>query len=393
MEFPRTHRSGRRDLPARLSPLLLSLSVLASLLIPTLDPPASFHAVRPGRAAAVTVGAVQVGTSFSPRHATHLGLDRRVSYRRLEAMHFKVIRVSAYWDEIDAVGYDGLDWLMAESKATGQPVLLSVGMKGLGWPEFYIPPAITPKVADGGDVGQDPILRARVLEFITATVDRYRQSPILVGWQVENEPLNPAGPNRWFVGRDLLALEVAAVKAADRRPVVVNAFGHFNMLFDRTSNRSGFDLRSILGFESATAEGQSLSLLGKGDILGLDLYTEIGYRFLGRSGVSRAGSDWAAKAGHWRSLAAKAGKAAWITEAQAEPWEASVDTYADPRSTVAADIAGRFASIQAQGFSTILLWGAEYWLWRADAGDPAWLDQVTRILAANAGAADLRAGP
>jgi hypothetical protein len=355
------------------------------------DPmPLPWARVAPAHAAAASDPApAQVGTSFSPRHATFLGLDWQESYRRLEAMHFKVIRLSAYWDQVDSEGYDQLDWLLNESQAAGQPVVLSVGMKGLGWPEFYIPRPLQPNTEDGGDVSHDGLLRAAVLDFVQETVSRYRDNPALVAWQVENEPLNPAGPHRWYIGRDLLTMEVAALKAIDSRPVIVNAFGHFNMLFDRTSNRSGFDLKSLLGFESDTAEAQSLGVLGRGDILGLDVYTEIGYRFLGQDGVSHAGSDWAVKAGHWGRNARAQGKQAWITEAQAEPWEASIASYGDPKSTMAEDILTRFASIRAQGFGTILLWGSEYWLWRAANGDSSWLDAVNGILARNAAAPSL----
>jgi hypothetical protein len=364
---------------------LLVASVALSLLLPMPDqlgigwpPPDSAPPV-------VATGPVQVGTSFSPRHATFLGLDWQQAYRQLEALHFKVIRLSAYWDDIDGSGYGQLDWLLQESQASGQPVVLSVGMKGEGWPEFYIPSEFTPATPDGGDVGSDATLRTGVLDFVQSTVTRYRANPMLVAWQVENEPLNPAGPRRWYIGTDLLSREVAAARDADpTRPLIVSAFGHFNMLFDQASNRSGFNLGSLLGFQSATAESQSLGVLGSRDILGLDVYTEIGYSFLGQAGVSHAGSDWAAKAGRWRGVASAQGKRAWITEAQAEPWEATISSYGDPKSTLADDIGTRFASIRAQGFGTILLWGSEYWLWRAQNGDPSWLDSVKGILAENA---------
>jgi len=371
--------------------VLLVVSLLVSFTFPMPDPmPLPWAQLPQSHAIVMSDPApAQVGTSFSPRHATYLGLDWKEAYRSLEAMHFKVIRLSAYWDQVDAEGYDRLDWLLNESQASGQPVVLSVGMKGLGWPEFYIPRSLQPSTEDGGDVSQDGLLRAAVLDFVHETVSRYRNNPTLVAWQVENEPLNPAGPHRWFIGRDLLAMEVATLKSLDSRPVIVNAFGHFNMLFDRTSNRSGFDLKSLLGFESDTAEAQSLGVLGRDDILGLDVYTEIGYRFLGHDGVSHAGSDWAGKAGHWRGVALKQSKQAWVTEAQAEPWESSINSYGDPKSTVAADIGARFTSIREQGFGTILLWGSEYWLWRASNGDPSWLNAVKTILAANAGAPDL----
>jgi hypothetical protein len=334
---------------------LLLISLIVSVADP--NPPPPHRAGGPTVAATEAQLPVQVGTSFNPRHAAYLGLDWKVAYRRLEAMHFKVIRVSAYWDQIDAEGYDQLDWIMKESHASGQPILLSVGMKGLGWPEYYIPDRLAPRTEEGGDVSQDHSLGTEVVGFVSATVQRYLSLPEIVGWQVENEAFNLAGPHRWHIGESLLRSEIAAVKALDARPIVLNVFGHFNMLFDHTSNRGGFDLKSLLGFESDTAEARSLALLERGGILGLDVYTEIGYQFLGRDGVSRAGSDWASKAGHWRSVAQKQGKQAWVTEAQAEPWEASMATYAEPHSTTAADIPARFAAIRAQGFTTVLLWG------------------------------------
>ena len=363
---------------------LLVISVGVSLLLPLPGQLGLGWPSADGPTPVVATGPVQVGTSFSPHHATYLGLDWQQSYKKLEALHFKVIRLSAYWDQVDGEGYGQLDWLLNESVASGQPVVLSVGMKGEGWPEFYVPEEFTPATADGGDVGTDPNLRAGVLDFLQATVARYRANTAVVAWQVENEPLNPAGPHRWYIGKDLLAREVAAVKDADAtRPLIVSAFGHFNMLFDTASNRSGFNLGSLLGFESSTAESQSLGLLGHKDILGLDIYTEIGYGFLGQTGVSHAGSDWATKAGHWRGVASSEGKRAWITEAQAEPWESAISSYGDPKSTLASDIDTRFDSIRSQGFGTILLWGSEYWLWRADNGDPSWLDAVKGILAEN----------
>ena len=90
------------------------------------------------------VGPVQVGISFNPHRAAAMGLDYHKAFRQLEAMHFRVIRLSAYWDQIDQEGYAQLDWLMNEAQRSRQPVVLAVGMKGLGWPEFYVPVSALP---------------------------------------------------------------------------------------------------------------------------------------------------------------------------------------------------------------------------------------------------------
>jgi len=364
--------------PLRALAVVLAFAVVFVLLAPVhLSKPNQFraHAVRLP---------VQVGTSFSPRRAAALGLDYQAAFKRLEALHFRVIRLSAYWDEVDQFGYGQLDWMMSEAERAHQPVVLAVGMKGLGWPEFYIPPAMLPPggIREGHDVAEDPGLRDSALLFVEETVARYRQNHALVAWQVENEPFNRAGPQRWWIGRNFLQEEISAVRALDQRdrPVLVNAFGHFNLLFDQVSARNGVDFKSLLGFDSDSAERQSLSVLRSGDILGLDVYTAIGYRFLGQDHLSRADSGWPEQIGRWRHAAGSEGKQAWITEAQAEPWEASIKTYSDPRSISSSQIESVFADLREAGYTTILLWGSEYWLWRADSGDPSWLDAVRQIL-------------
>jgi hypothetical protein len=334
-----------------------------------------------------------VGTSFSPLRATNLGLDYQAAFQQLEAMHFRVIRLSAYWNEVDAYGYDELDWLTAEAERTGQPIVLSVGMKGLGWPEFYVPAgAFTgPVPADGRDVTQDLGLRTAALEFVEDTVVRYRHNRALYAWQIENEPFNRAGPSHWWISPAFVSDEIDAARSFDdrHRPVIVNAFGHFNLFFDEASNRNGLDLRRLLGFEGDSAEKESLAVLDRGDILGLDVYTGIGYQFMGGNHLSHAGSDWPDQVARWRTLAQAQGKQAWITEAQAEPWEASMSTFANPKSVSPQAIRTMFGSLKDVGYSTILLWGSEYWLWRAANGDPQWIDTVQSILHSEARAPSL----
>ena len=386
------------SLPARARrirrvPALLLLSVLLTLAIPVapIQPPVHANPSSP-EVSTEKLPFAQIGTSFNPDRAAYLGLDYQTAYDRLLALNFKVIRLSAYWSQVDEVGYGRLDWLVRRSEEARQPIVISVGMKGAGWPEFYIPKRYSPELPDGSDVSTDHVLRSGAVQFVGETVERYRDSDVLVAWQVENEPLNPAGPRRWWIGRPTVEQEVAAVKARDERPVIVNAFGSFNMLFDRYSNRNGIDLKRLLGFESDTAENQSLETIDPGDILGLDVYTRIGYNFLGREAVASASSNWAGTAGHWRQQALKQGKSAWITEVQAEPWETSNKTLASPRSTTAADIVDRVNALRAQGYTTILLWGAEYWLWRSDDADTSWLDAVQGVLAANNAAPPLLPG-
>ncbi|HSO92879.1 MAG TPA: hypothetical protein VLS53_00230, partial [Candidatus Dormibacteraeota bacterium] len=298
---------------------------------------AQAHLFSPASAKAhANLAPVQVGISFSPRRAAALGLEYHSAFRRLEAMHFRVIRLSAYWNQIDRDGYDQLDWLMQEAAKNKQPIVLTVGMKGLGWPEFYIPGDFVPSgLKDGQDVAADPTLRDATMTFVENTVFRYRDNPALLAWQVENEPFNRAGPSRLWIDAGFLESEMATVRRLDehQRPMIVNAFSQFNLVFDQASARHPFDVRELLGFQADSAERDSLHALNKGDILGLDVYTAIGYRFLGQDRLSRADGNWPDRLDSLHSLAATQGKEAWITEAQAEPWEASKDTFTNPKST------------------------------------------------------------
>ncbi|MEO6795700.1 MAG: hypothetical protein ABI401_07695 [Candidatus Dormibacter sp.] len=358
-------------------------SLAVALLAPFLAI-APLHLLSPARATAhANTAPVQVGISFSPRRAAALGLDYQAAFRQLEAMHFRAIRLSAYWNQIDSEGYDQLDWLMQEAARSRQPIVLTVGMKGLGWPEFYIPEAIIPAaVRDGEDVAADPTFREATMTFVEDTVFRYRDNRALLAWQVENEPFNRAGPHRLWIDADFLRTEIATVRQLDarQRPLIVNAFSHFNLVFDQASARHPFDVRELLGFQADSAERDSLAVLNKGDILGLDVYTAIGYRFLGQNRLSHADSDWPDRLEALHGLATSQAKQAWITEAQAEPWEASRVSFTNPKSTSPQAIRSIFNNLADSGYSTVLLWGSEYWLWRAAHGDTRWLDTVRRIL-------------
>jgi hypothetical protein len=330
------------------------------------------------------VGPVQVGISFNPHRAAEMGLDYRSAFTRLEALHFRVIRLSAYWDQIDQEGYGQLDWLMSEAQRSGQPIVLAVGMKGLGWPEFYIPTSAMPAAGlkQGQDAASDASLRDATLAFVNDTVLRYRGNSTLIAWQVENEPFNRAGPQRLWIDAGFLRDEIASMHQLDshHRPLIVNAFSHFNLILDQASARQGFDLRQFLGLQADSAERDALSLLGKGDVLGLDVYTAIGYRFLGHDNMSHADADWPDRLAKVRELAQSQGKLAWITEAQAEPWESGANSDINPKSTSPQAIRSLFANLKDAGFSTVLFWGAEYWLWQADRGDSRWIDTVKAIL-------------
>lgn len=288
--------------------------------------------------------------SFSHRQVAHLGLDPTRAFARVLEMGFRLIRVSCYWDEVDASGYRNLDALVEAAEAAGARLLVTVGVKAMRWPEFYIPGRL-----DGAPLSR---LRDVVLDLVGTTVLRYRSSTALEAWQVENEPLNRGGPRRRRVPVQLLAAELDQVRRLDQRPLVVTAFRHFRPLVDLASQV----------WPWASAEAGILRLLRPGEVLGLDLYHHIASAARG----GRAPDDWPARAGRLRDAAGARGVRCWVLEAQAEP--------RGPASLCPDGLASSCEALRAQDFERILLWGCEYWLWREAQGDPRWAEAARALL-------------
>ena len=287
------------------------------------------------------------------------------------------LRLSTYWDEVDRAGFGELDWQLAEAERAGRQVVLTVGMKAQGWPEFAIPDRFTPTTRRGGDVSSTPGLRDAVLDFIETTVERYRGRRCLEAWQVENEPVNPSGPRRWWIGPELLRQEVAATRRTDpTRPILLNAFAAFNRGVDVASSRHG--LPRLLGRDADRPEAEVASLLERGDILGLDVYRRIGYR-LGGGRRFTTSRQWRLNAARWRERAAAEGKQAWIVEAQAEPWEPGLAPGEAPRSCTPEEVVETVGGLREAGYDAILLWGVEHWLARDAAGDTSWLHAIDNL--------------
>ena len=286
-------------------------------------------------------------------------------------MRFALIRLSASWREVAQFGYGHLDWLLSEAERVRQPVLLTVGMKALGWPEFYLPEDMRPG---------DAAVRRRAMVHICDVARRYRDNAMLVAWQIENEPFNRSGPQALWIPRPMVRAEAEAVRMLDPdRPLAITSFAHFDEGLDDWSSRHQSRWKRRLGLAPA-AEREALSILRRGDILGLDVYRLIGWLDgAGQERVAHAAPDQLAVVAGWQRIAREQGKQLWVTEAQAEPWEARRQTHADPLSIRPEAIGDLVHRLVAIGVETILLWGSEYWLWRADSGDPRWIDAVSLV--------------
>ena len=332
------------------------------------------------QASIVFAGPLKIGTTFSPVQCAYLGLNWRETYLSILEMGFDLIRLGAYWNEIEkeqgVYDFSKLDWQVKEARKRDIPVVLTVGMKAPRWPEYFIPDWVMEKVtfSFGADVSKSAYLKEHTLKFIEAVVERYKKEATIRYWQVENEPLNRFGGEYWVIGKNFLIQEIELVKRIDgeKRPVILTTATYPNKLLRFTSGI----------FIKHDPIEECLEMC---DILGLNVYPVVGHKFLGLNFYFRTNKK--EKELYFSKLLAKArdaGKEAWIVEFQAEPWEAGRLVYKEnkkPSSIRIDSFEESFQEVREIGFDVILLWGAEHWHFRhIQRKDPEWKEKIQNIL-------------
>jgi hypothetical protein len=235
-----------------------------------------------------------------------------------------------------------------------------VGMKAPRWPEYYLPSWLRKglDLPKGADVAQDPRVRQATLQFVAQVIQHERGRTNIKYWQVENEPLDPSGPRQWTIDGGFLAEEIGLVRSLDKtRPIVASMFVDTSPV-------------GLLPPWHNQLQDTARKLLSLADILGLDVYPV-------RPAATKSFALsfkwpvwlWESRVRALQGLAQTAGKQTWISEAQAEPWLPArlVDMGTSPSRNAAPGLTTSTVDhFQADGFSTILLWGVEYWYMRSE---------------------------
>ena len=294
-------------------------------------------------------------------------------------MNFDVLRVGAYWAEIEreegVYDFTQLDWQVEQAAKNDIPLVLVVGMKSPRWPEFYIPEWLMSKVklSFGQDVGKNALIKEKTLLFVEKVVTRYKDKKIIHYWQVENEALNRFGAKYWYIGKDLLKEEVDLVRTLDpgNRPIILTAATYPSRIL------------RVISFLTLPHDAIE-ECLEMCDILGVNVYPAIGYKIGRWKFYIRANKK--ERDVYFKKIVQRikaAGKKPWITELQAEPWEAGHLVYREEENPPTAQpqyMAAHIEEFEALGFETILLWGVEYWIYRwSFHGDVSWLYQLASI--------------
>jgi hypothetical protein len=293
------------------------------------------------------------GTTYSHRHAAYLKLNPIQAFESLLSVGFDSIRLGCYWDEIEKIegSYDftTIKSYLDLCEKRNQKVVLTVGMKAPRWPEFFIPSWIQTKSFDS--------LSPYVDRLMKATISSLKDYSCISHWQVENEPLDPSGPDKLTIPYWLLQKEVALVRSLDpQRSVVITMWGN--------------DL---------TRRDVCTSAAGLADVMGIDMYYKVFITKKFSHSFYLGPRDSEAR---MKQYIRSHKKPLWITELQAEPWEADHVSYlaSEPQSMNTDHLQKNIERVKLLQPEVIFLWGSEYWLWKYSQGDTSMWETVTHII-------------
>ena len=83
-------------------------------------------------------------TTFSPPYIRdHFHLSVEEAFSQLLDLKLGLVRISCYWNEIektkDQYDFSQIVTLLQMAEKANQKIVLTVGMKAVRWPEFYLP--------------------------------------------------------------------------------------------------------------------------------------------------------------------------------------------------------------------------------------------------------------
>lgn len=280
-----------------------------------------------------------LGVSFVPDYAQSLGVDpQQTLHALLTDMHVRQLRLVSYWSDIEPqkgqYDFSQLDGEFQQAEAAHAKISLSLGLRQPRWPECHMP--------DWAAGEPTNVWQPQLAQFIQTVVNRYKNSPSLDSYQLENEYFLQGFGTCTNFDRQRLVDEFNLVKKTDPRHPVMIA---------RSNNALGFPVGNP-----------------KPDAYGISIYKHVWSSALNRY-FEYPFPSWfyAFLAGTEKIFT---GRDTIIHELQAEPWPPSgksvteVSLAEQSKSMDANRLKSRIKFGEDTGMRTIDLWGAEYWYYR-----------------------------
>lgn len=283
---------------------------------------------------------ILLGTTYSTIQANNLHLPQS-AFDELLDLKFNLIRIGTYWSSIqknkDEYDFTEIKHLLNLCEERGQKIVLTVGMKGPRWPEFYIPKWLENE--------SDETVQFSFLKYLGNLINELKSYSSIQYWQVENEPLDPSGPENKIIPHTFLQKEVQLVKQLDNRLIVTTVWGN------------DLSKRNLL-----------TKLTEASDIIGIDLYYKQFLTKVYNKSLYRGPADSDRKI---KQLLSTYKNPIWIMELQAEPWEQSSAAYKsdNPKSMNSKLLQKNYNRVLELQPEAIFLWGYEYWYYKKKQGN------------------------
>ncbi|QQR64474.1 beta-galactosidase [Candidatus Kaiserbacteria bacterium] len=169
---------------------------------------------------------ITYGISYNVPYVLELGLNPDDVFDAfLNELNVRYFRLSAHWTliEPDKDDYDfaWMDRDIQKAETADAKIIFGVGRRLPRWPECHIPSWAQSLSWEDKKV--------EIREYITAVVNRYKDSKAITHWQVENEPYLGlfAYDHCGDIDESFLEEEIALVKSLDpTRPILVTDSGN-----------------------------------------------------------------------------------------------------------------------------------------------------------------------
>lgn len=282
---------------------------------------------------------LQLGVSFSPEYAQSLGLNPERTMGALIHIGVKQFRIMSYWSDTETspgvYDFSSLDWQFKDAETAHAKIILVLGLRQPRWPECYMP--------SWADNEPESVWQAQLEQFMSKVIERYKNSPALESYQLENEYFLQGFGICSNDSRSRLISEYNLVKNLDpKHPIIVG----------RSNNALGFPVGQPQPNEF------SVSI----------------YRRVWDANVTHRYLEYPFPAWYYGFLAGVQeiffNRNMIVGELQAEAWPPHGQTIPSTslneqnKSINATILKNTFKFGKATGMRDIVMWGAEYWYYR-----------------------------
>ena len=294
---------------------------------------------------------LKVGATFIPNYARYFGLEPQKTFMAMiDELGIRQFRLVSYWSDIESeqgiYDFTELDWQFEMAERYGAEISLAIGLRQPRWPECHMPKWAEPLPMTEWE--------PKLNDFMKITMERYKDSPSLASYQLENEFfLDVFGicPDH---SRERLVREFEFVKTVDNtKPIVIS----------RSNNAIGLPIGDP-----------------RPDQFAISVYKRVWDKTLTKRYIEYPFPSWfyASLAGGGKILT---GKDMIIHELQTEAWLPDtgefmmndIDSITEQNKSLNAErLVDRIRYGEQTGMKEMDLWGVEWWYWRKSvAGDPS----------------------